>query len=312
MSIRAEVLRLGLRFLLKRDDPHPDIAAMRQHMEAITRFIPYPPRGTRIDHLTVAGIPAIRVATPQSRGDRHMLYLHGGGYVFGSFRHYRDFIWRIADATEARILCIDYRLAPEHPFPAAVDDAASAYRWLLADGAEPRRTAVMGDSAGGGLAFGMLLKLRDNGIPLPAAAVALSPWTDLAMTKPVSSRIAEVDPMLSIAQGRTFAAAYLGGANPRTPYASPLYSDPTGLPPSLIQVGSDEILRGDSERMAERLRSAGCEVELQVWPRMPHVWHLFARILPEGRRGIAQVGDFVRRRLALPRPALKLPIHDLR
>jgi monoterpene epsilon-lactone hydrolase len=298
MSIRAEILRLGLRFLLKRDDPHPDIAAMRERMAAFTRFTPYPPKGTKTDRLTVAGVPAIRIATPRSRVGRNVLYLHGGGYVFGSFEHYRDFIWRIADATEARVLCIDYRLGPEHPFPAAVDDAVGTYRWLIAQRADPRRIAVMGDSAGGGLVFAMLLKLRDDGVPLPAAAVALSPWTDLAMTMLASTHEVATDSMLSTTQARVFAAAYLGGADPKTPYASPVFGDPAGLPPSLIQVGSDEILRSDSERMAERLRGAGCTVELEIWPRMPHVWHLFARVLPEGRRAIEQIGAFVRPRLA--------------
>ena len=297
MSIQAELLRLVVRFMLMRDEPNPDIFATRRRLDAVKRIVPHPRKGTTVERLTAGGVSAIRVATTRSRDDRHVLYLHGGGYVFGSLVHYRDFIWRIADATQARVLCIAYRLAPEHPFPAAVDDAASAYRWMLAQGADPRRIAIMGDSAGGGLTFGVLLKLRDERTPLPAAAVALSPWTDLDLAAG-SGHGATVDSMLNIAQARVFSAAYLAGADPRTPYASPLYGDPTGLPPSLIQVGSDEILRGDADRMAARLRTAGCAVELDVWPRMPHVWQLFARILPEGRKAIARIGDFVGRRFA--------------
>jgi acetyl esterase/lipase len=298
MSIRAELLRLAMRLLFKSANPQPDIAAIRRRLDWVKRIVPGPPKGTQVSRVMAGGVPGVEVATARSRDDCHVLYLHGGGYVYGSPSYYRDFIWRIADASAARVLCIDYRLAPEHPFPAAVDDAVSAYRWLLAVGADPRRMAVMGDSAGGGLAYGMLLKLRDLGVPLPAAAVALSPWTDLALTGESLRLSSAADPMLSTAQARAFADSYLAGADPKTPYASPLYGNPVGLPPSLIQVGSDEILRDDADRMAERLRGAGCSIELEVWPRMPHVWQLFARILPEGRRAIERIGGFLRPRLA--------------
>ena len=298
MSLRAEVLRLALRCLLKdRKGTQPDIAASRRRMETMKHLVPNPPKGTRAVRVTAGGVPAVRVTTPQSRDGHHLLYLHGGAYAYGAPTHYRDFIWRIADATGTSVLCIDYRLAPEHPFPAAVDDAASAYRWMLAEGAEPRRMAIMGDSAGGGLVFGALLKLRDDGAPMPAAAVALSPWTDLALTAESLRLNADSDPMLNADQAQVFTAWYLGGADPKNPYASPLYGDMAGLPPSLIQVGSDEILRDDAVRMADRLRSAGCEAELEIWPRMPHVWPLYARVLPEGRRAVERIGGFVRARL---------------
>jgi len=297
MSIRAELLRLGLRGLFKGSDPDPNIAVIRQRMDTLKFFIPNPAKGTKAIRLAAGGVPAVHVATPRSRHDCCILYLHGGAYVYGSPSHYRDFIWRIAAATAASVLCIDYRLAPEYPFPAAVDDAVSAYRWLLAEGTSPRRMAIMGDSAGGGLTFGTLLKLRDERIPLPAAAVALSPWTDLALTGETFQRNARADPMLNPDQARVFADCYLAGADPRHPYASPLYGNPEGLPPSLIQVGADEILRDDAERIADRLRAAGCAVELEIWPRMPHVWQFFARFVPEGRQAIERIGDFVQERL---------------
>lgn len=294
MSLRAELLRLGLRLFVKRGSgPMPDIASVRRRLEKIKRFIPGPSKAN--GRLDAGGLPALRLIVPASRPDRHILYLHGGGYTFGTPGHYRDFFWRIANATGARLLCPEYRLAPEHRFPAAVDDAVCAYRWLLAEGADPKRIAVMGDSAGGGLTFCTLLRLRDEGVPLPAAAVGLSPWTDLATTGPSMAANAKSDPMLVPHQARFFARCYLGDADPRNPYASPLYGDLAGLPPSLIQVGGDEILLDDSVRMAERLRAAGCHVDLEVWPRMPHVWQLFARIVPEGRRAIDQIGKFVRR-----------------
>jgi epsilon-lactone hydrolase len=294
MTIRAELLRLGLR-AFKRSGAAPiDIAKIRRGVDFFKHVTPRPPRSTRVTALDAGGVPAVRVATPRSRQDCLVLYLHGGAYVSGSPQLYRDFLWRIADATAACVLCIDYRLAPEHRFPAAVDDALAAYRWLLSNGADPRRVALIGDSAGGGLVFGTLLRLRDEGLPLPAAGIGLSPWTDLALTGETLKRHAKADPILNAAQAGFFADHYLGDADPRHPHASPLYGDLRGMPPALIQVGSDEILRDDAERMAQRLRDAGCRAELEVWPRMPHVWHFFARILPEGRQAVARVGEFVR------------------
>jgi acetyl esterase/lipase len=239
------------------------------------------------------GVPGEFVATAASRRDRHVLFLHGGGYVTGSPALYRHFTWRIATAARAHVLAIDYRLAPEHPFPAALDDALAAYRWLVAGRADPQRTAVLGDSAGGGLALALLLKLRDDGLVLPAAAVALSPWTDLALTGASLSLNAKSDPMLNVADARLFAGCYLAEADARNPYASPLYGNPAGLPPTLIHVGSDEILHDDATRTAENLRSAGCPVQIEVWPRMPHGWHLFAPVLPEARTAIERIGAFV-------------------
>jgi acetyl esterase/lipase len=244
------------------------------------------------------GVRGELVATAASRLDRHVLFLHGGGYVTGSPALYRHFTWRIATAARARVLAIDYRLAPEHPFPAALDDVLAAYRWLLAGMADPQRTAVMGDSAGGGLALALLLRLRDHGLELPAAAVALSPWTDLALTGASFSLNTKSDPMMNAAYVRLFAKCYLADADPRDPYASPLYGNPAGLPPTLIHVGSDEILHDDAVRMAEILRTAGCRVRIEVWQRMPHAWHLFAPVLPEARKAIAHIGDFANEILA--------------
>jgi acetyl esterase/lipase len=174
----------------------------------------------------------------------------------------------------------------------------SAYRWLLANGSAPQRIAFMGDSAGGGLVFAALLRLKQQGLPLPAAAVALSPWTDLALTGESFAANAHNDPMLRSESAANCARMYLGGADPRDCFASPLYGNLAGLPPTLIQVGSDEILLDDSVRMADRLRSAGCDVKIEIWPRMPHVWQVYARVLPEGRQAIERIGDFLLSRLA--------------
>jgi epsilon-lactone hydrolase len=297
VSLRAELVRIGVRWLIK-GRGRPTVAVARQSIRAAARWIPRPPAGTEVRAVDAGGVPGEFVATAATRRDRHLLFLHGGGYVTGSPALYRHFTWRIATAARARVLAIDYRLAPEHPFPAALDDALAAYRWLLAGGADPQRTAVIGDSAGGGLALALLLRLRDDGLERPAAAIALSPWTDLALSGASLSLNAKSDPMLNVAGARLFAGCYLAGADPRNPYASPLYGNPAGLPPTLIHVGSDEILHDDALRMADNLRATGCLVQIEVWPRMPHGWHLFAPVLPEARTAIGRIGAFTDQVLA--------------
>lgn len=234
-------------------------------------------------------------------GDRQVLFLHGGGYAVGSPGLYRHITWRFAEAAGGRVITPDYRLAPEHPFPAALDDARTAWLGGIAAGADPQRSAFVGDSAGGGLALALALRLRDEGGPLPGAIAVISPWTDLAMTGE-SCRPGRSDPMLRADELAPIASNYLAGTDPRMPYVSPLYGDLRGLPPTLIQVGSDEILVDDSVRMEKRMRAAGCDVTLEVWPRMPHVWHALAPLLPEARDAIARVGTFIRERTSGMRP----------
>ena len=297
ISTQAELLRLALRFFkntrARRTVP---VATVRQRLKRIEHFVPRPPAGTLTTVIDGSGVDAVRIAVDEARSDRCVLYFHGGAYAIGSAALLQDFTWRIGAAARAHVLYFDYRLAPEHPFPAALEDAVTVYRWLARE-FDPRRIAFVGDSAGGGLALATLYKLRDEGMPLPAAVVALSPWTDLALTGPSLKLNAAADPMLNVAILPALANRYLGRADPRNHYASPLYGDATGLPPTLIHVGSDEILHDDAVRMAEKLRAAGCEVEIEVWPRMPHAWHLFARILPEGRDAIARIGTFLQQRL---------------
>jgi epsilon-lactone hydrolase len=297
MSRRAELLRLCLAYFKNRQRPATvPMAHVRLRFRRIERFVPHPPRGTQTTAVDADGVAAVRIVTRHSREDRCVLYFHGGGYAIGSAKLYRDFTWRVAAAARASVLFFDYRLAPEYPFPAALDDAVSAYRWLT-NRIEPRRIAFMGDSAGGGLALATLHKLRDDADALPAAAVALSPWTDLALTGASLKTNAAADPMLNVTILPGLANYYLAGADPTHPYASPLYGDATGLPPILIHVGSDEILHDDAVRMADKLRAAGRDIELEVWPRMPHAWHLFARLVPEGRAAIAKIGSFLQARL---------------
>jgi monoterpene epsilon-lactone hydrolase len=292
MSVRAHLLRLALRFSVKRRSRRAEgVDEWRRSTARAERFVPRVPKAFAVAPVDAGGVKAEMVSCQDA--ERDILYLHGGGYVVGSPALFRDLTWRVAKAARGRLLCIDYRLAPENPFPAALEDAVTAYRWLLRTGVRPDRLVVMGDSAGGGLALATLLKLRDEGVALPAAAVALSPWTDLALTGNSLGTNAKGDPIFKSEEFPMFAAYYLAGADPRTPYASPVFGDPTGLPPVLIQVGSDEMLLDDSVRMAENLRSAGGHAELEIWPRMPHGWHLYARILPEGQRAVRRVGEFV-------------------
>jgi acetyl esterase/lipase len=193
------------------------------------------------------------------------------------------------------VLVIDYRLAPEHPHPAAVDDAVAAYRWMLAQGLKPARITVAGDSAGGGLTVATLLAIRDAKLPLPGAGACLSPWVDLEGIGESMTTKAGVDPIVQKTGLLQMAAAYLGGKDPRTPLAAPLYADLSGLPPLLIQVGTAETLLDDASRLAERARKAGVTVSYEPWESMIHVWHLFAPMLDEGQQAIDRIGEFVRK-----------------
>ena len=246
------------------------------------------------------GVPAEWVDTPGILAGRVLFYLHGGAYVSGSPRTHRALAANLAHVAGARALTVDYRLAPEHPFPAPVEDATAAYRWLLANDVQPAQTIVAGDSSGGGLALAILVALRDAGDPLPAASVCLSPWTDLAATGESWVARVKADLILEPPMLKEAAQLYLGDANPRTPLASPLYADLAGLPPLFIQVGTDEILLSDATRLADRAQAAGVDVTLDVWKGMMHGWQLMAKVLPEGRQALDRVGAFIRERVPEP------------
>jgi len=261
-------------------------------------FTQYPaPAALRREPVRAGGIPAEWVSMPGAAPERVVFYLHGGAYVRGSIVTHLNLIAGISHAAGARVLAIDYRLGPENPFPAAIDDAVAAYRWLIGQGMSPARVVIAGDSAGGGLALATLLTLRDGGDPLPAAAVLLSPWTDLAATGASIEGRAAADPMLSREYLLDMARMYLGSADPRDPRASPVFADPRGLPPLLIQVGTAEVLYDDATRVAAQALAREIDVTFEAWPDMVHAWHLFAPVLPEGRRAIASIGAFIRRRL---------------
>lgn len=279
-------------------DTKADVSVMRQGMETMVGSTPAP-EGAVAAAVDADGIPAEWVSMPGTREDRALLYLHGGGYVVGSINTHRALAARLARDVDARVLLIDYRLAPENPHPAAVEDSVTAYRFLRSQGHAPSSIAVAGDSAGGGLTIATLLALRKEGEPLPAAAAGLSPWFDLAGAGESNTTRADEDPMVNMPGLLRMADMYLDGRKAQDePTASPLYSDPAGLPPLLLQVGDAEILRDDSTRFAEKARAAGVNVECEVWPEMVHVWHAFGDLVPESKDAVLRIGKFLNEYLA--------------
>lgn len=268
----------------------------RRAMEDLTAMAPLPEDVT-FTPLEVAGRPAEWVAAPGSSAEQALLYLHGGGYCIGSIASHRMLTADLSRAAGVRVLLLDYRLAPEHPFPAAVDDAVAAYRFLLDAGFDRRRLAIAGDSAGGGLTAATLLALRDSDTPLPAAAALLSPWLDLSQSGESMDSRADADPIVQRDPLQRMADAYLAGAHAETPLASPLFADLRHLPPLLIHVGTAETLLDDARRFAARASEAGVAATLEVWDDMIHVWHAFGMLLPEARDANARVGSFLRQHL---------------
>jgi acetyl esterase/lipase len=226
-----------------------------------------------------------------------LVHLHGGGYAVGSPASSRDFAVRLSRATRRRVLVVDYRLAPEHPFPAALEDSVAAYCSVLDRGTPPGSIGLVGESSGGGLVLATLLALRERGVPLPAAAVCMSPWTDLALTGSSMTARVDRDPLVSPGLLKMMADAYLAGQPTDAPLASPLYGDFTGLPPILVQTGTEEILFDDSVRFAERAQVAGVDVTLDIWDGMIHTWQLFAAFVPEGQQAIDRIGEYLTARL---------------
>ncbi|MEQ9517837.1 MAG: alpha/beta hydrolase [Parvibaculum sp.] len=251
------------------------------------------PQGVTVERGTLAGRP-IQTFTPLGQApDVTLLYFHGGGYVMGSPTSHANLTARLATAAGARVVSFDYRMAPESPFPAAVDDGLAAYKALLDQGLAPSKLAIGGDSAGGGLTFATLIKARDAGLPMPAAAIGLSPWTDLTCSSETYTSRADADPMITSAGIAEIAGVYLAGKPASDPLASPLLGDLKGLPPMLLQVGDAEVLLDDSRSFEKKAQAAGVDCSLQIWDRMIHVWHAFFPMLPEGEQAIVQLGEFL-------------------
>jgi len=273
--------------------PAPEL--LRSAFAAMASTFPVPD-GAKSTPAEMGGVPGEWIEMPESCADRVVFYLHGGGYVIGSIETHRSLVARIARDAQARCFALDYRLAPENPWPAAVDDAVSAYRALVQSGISPSRIVIAGDSAGGGLTLATLLSLRDSGDALPAAAVCISPWTDLEGTGASHADTSILDPIINLA-GLQWMGQLYGGANLRDPLASPLHGDFRGLPPLYIQVGTREMLLDDSVRVAHKAREAGVPVLLEKGEGLIHVWAMFGDDLPEAADAVKNIGAFVRTRV---------------
>lgn len=273
-------------------DGQPTVAEQRAGMEQLAGTFPLP-EGAQQQAETIAGVPCEWQWVEGVQDDAVLLYFHGGGYVVGSVNTHRGLVSGFSKASGLKGLSVDYRLAPENPFPAAVDDAVAVYGALLDDGRDPSRIAVAGDSAGGGLALALLLAARDRGLPQPACAALLSPWTDLRIVAKAYETRKDADPMVRKDGISTMAAHYLGGGDPNDPLASPILADLTGLAPMVIHVGDREVLLDDSVELAKRAEAAAVDVSLKIWEDMIHVFQAFYPMVEEARESIAEMGEFI-------------------
>jgi epsilon-lactone hydrolase len=270
------------------------IPEFRKAMDAQT---PPVPDGIAVEPVEAAPVPMEWVYAKDASKDKVLLYFHGGVYVIESAKSRRPFEAAISTAAGVRILSIDYRMAPEHPFPAAVEDAKKAYKWLLEKGYKPGSIALAGDSAGGGLAIAVLLALRNEKVKLPKAAVLLSPWTDLTLQSASIKSNKATDIPLPVEWALAMGKAYAGKAGLKHPQVSPLFSDPTGLPPLLIQAGSAEMLLDDSKGFARKAHEAGVDVSLQVYKGMWHVFQAYGSGVKEAQKAISEIGEFLKKHL---------------
>jgi len=273
--------------------PGRSIAQQRRDWEAEAR-LQVLPKGARFVQQEAAGIACEWMEMPRVARDRVLLLLHGGGYNAGSPRTHRRLAANLSRATHRRVLTPDYRLAPEHPFPAGVKDALAVYGWLLSQGVAEDNIVVGGDSAGGGLALSMLLALRDAGAKMPRAAVLMAPWTDLTASSPSYRNNRKYDPLVSQDELREAGLWYAGERDPADPMLSPLFADLDGLPPMLIHAAADEVMADDSRLFAERARAAGVDVSCTLYDGLWHAFHAWGTEIPESRQAIDEIGDYLR------------------
>ncbi len=298
MSLQLIVADPVVRIMMKRRFAKSGtVMTLREIMDELAKRAKNPPKHIRMDKTSLGGVPTERMRSENADERKALLYIHGGGFVAGRPANHRQLTWRLAAKTNAPVYAIDYRLAPEHPFPAALDDAVAAYRTLLDKGIAPARIAVGGDLAGGNLTLALALKLKELGMPQPAALVCLSPVTDLAEPANSHEANAKRDAMFDPSIFNSVPESYVPGGDVTDPLVSPLRGDVSGLPPTLFQCSDAEMLRDDSVRMAARMKDAGVDATLEVWPKVFHVWQVAADMLPEGRRAIENIAAFLNWRL---------------
>jgi len=284
----------------------PDTPFMERRAQSEKFAAAFPmPHDMRISQGALANVPVEWIRPDDAHPDRVFFHVHGGGYVLGNPASSRPFTTEFARRARCRVVSIDYRLAPEHPFPAAVTDCLVAYSALLASGTRPQDIAIGGESAGGGLAVATLIAARTARLAMPASLIAISPWTDLACNAPSYRTLAHVDPLLNARTLKEMAEAYIQAGDPHAPTASPAHADLNGLPPMLIHVGSEEVLLDDATALERRARASGTNATLEIWPGMIHVWHMFHPMLPQAGEAIAKLAEFVERRWDQPARAAK-------
>jgi len=268
-----------------------ETSTQRKSFERISNFAKYP-RFVKSETSSLGGLDAMWFHPKKNNNDRVVLYFHGGGYCTGSVSTHKALIARIARACKCHAVGINYRLAPEHPYPAALEDSLKAYTALLEQG--HRNIYLAGDSAGGGLVMALCMKLRDEGLPMPKAGMMISPWVDLKMMGESIQTKSNLDPLIDASVLESFADKYAGELEKNNPYISPLCGDLSSMPPMLIQVGGNEVLLDDATRLAKKLKKADCKVELEIWDNMFHVWHYLGGIIPEAAHAIRAIGRYVR------------------
>jgi acetyl esterase/lipase len=275
-------------------DPSITIDEMRLGLEKATKFS-FLPTKTKVDQVVYNNISAEWISSKNANEENVVLYLHGGGYNLGSPLTHREFAAHMSNASRAKVLLPDYRLAPENPFPAALEDAIASYQYLLDNGYATNKIAIAGESAGGSLTLATCLSLRDQNKPLPSSLTCLSPWTDLEMTGNSIRTLADIDPIVKLASVKMQASNYIGTNDPKSPFISPIHADFTDFPPILIHVGSDEMLLDDSKRVANKARQAGVNVTLKIYDEMWHFFHVFYRLMPEAKAATKEVGMFIQK-----------------
>lgn len=295
-SIQSSIIKFVLRRLRVFGDEQFDLQKMRDRTEQIAGFL-RPHRSVLVSKVEIDGVASEWLIPKNSPSDRVLLYLHGGAWILGSPKTHRSFVSRLAYASSCRALSIDYRLAPEHPFPAGLEDCVSTYNWLLDNGYSANKIVIAGDSAGGNLTLALLVALRDQGRPLPSGAIAISPVTDLTAGGNSYQSRARIDPVFSKVDSITFnniAAKYVDSHDLKNPLISPLFANLQGLPAILLHVGDQEILLDDTVRFAKLARDAGVDATAVVWPNMFHVFQIFDPILPESKKANRELTRFIK------------------
>jgi len=283
-------LRISKAMLFDRERHINDHRRMLERVARILRV----PKGVSYRHVVCDGIPAEWITPVQLKNDVTILYFHGGGYAMGSIDSHRHLITHLAIETGSKVLAINYRLAPENPFPSGIEDAVTSYKWLLKQGRKPSKIVICGDSAGAGLTITALITLRDEGIPLPAAGICISPWTDLTASGESVKTHVKKDPLIDPKSLEKWAKMYTDEENFAHHLVSPLHAELKGLPPLLVHVGDAEILLDDSVRFVENARKAGVEVDFEIWKEMIHVWHFYGGLLPEAKQAIKKIAEYIK------------------